>query len=237
MKRFWDQVALSEQDAGWQVALDGKPVRLPGGPPLLLPSRSLAEAVAAEWREAGGAKGGEMSYADVPLTRLAGTAQERIAPNPEPVALELARYAESDLLCYRTEHPPVLAARQNQAWQPWLDWAALRHGARLRTTTSLRHVPQDPGALAALAAAVAAQPPHGLAALGVAVPALGSLVLGLALSEGALDAAEAHAIAHLDETAQAEIWGPDEEAETRLRHLGADIAVAARLLALLREAA
>lgn len=234
MKRFWDRAQARAEGAHWLVALDGKPVRLPGGPPLLLPARPLAEAVAEEWQRAGGAKGGEMSYDDLPLTRLAGTAQERIAPDPEPVALELARYGESDLLCYRAAHPAALVARQHAAWQPWLDWAATRYGAPLRTTTDLRHIPQDPEALAALAAAVAAHPPHGLAALGIAVPALGSLVLGLALAEGALDAAEAHAIAHLDETLQAETWGPDDEAEARLANLGADIAVAARLLALLR---
>ena len=43
-------------------------------------------------------------------------------------------------------------------------------------------VAQDPQALAALAQAVAAHAPTGLAALGVAVPALGSLVLGLAMA-------------------------------------------------------
>lgn len=240
MKRFWDTASIRQDGANWQVLLDSRPLRLPGASPsdsmpLLLPTRAMAEAVAEEWQAAGGAKGGEMSYDDVPLTRLAGTAQERIAPNPEPVALELARYAESDLLCYRAERLPVLVERQNAAWQPWLDWAERRYGARLGTTTGIQHIPQDPEALAALAAAVAAQPPHGLAALGVAVPALGSLVLGLALAEGALEAEEAHAIAHLDETIQAELWGTDAEAQARLDSLGADIAAAGRLLSLLRQ--
>lgn len=235
MKRFWDRATLAAQAEGYGVALDGRPVRLPGGAPLVLPGRALAEAVAAEWQQAGGAKGGEMSYADLPLTRIAGTAQERIAPDPQPVALELARYGESDLLCYRAERPPPLVERQAAQWQPWLDWAARRYGARLLTTTGLAHVAQPPAALAALAAAVAGQSPLALAALGVAVPALGSLVLGLALAEGALDAAQAHDIAHLDEAMQAELWGHDEEADARLAQLAADIAVAGRLLALLRE--
>jgi chaperone required for assembly of F1-ATPase len=240
MKRFWDVAAPIEAEAGWQVALDARPVRIPGegsGSPLLLPVRALAEAVAGEWQAAGGGKGGELTYDDLPLTRLAGTAQARIAPDPAAVALELARYAESDLLCYRADFPVQLAGRQHEAWQPWLDWAAERHGAQLRWTTGIIHVAQEPAALAALAAATARLSPHQLAALGVAVPSMSSLVLGLALAEGALDAERAYAIAHLDETTQIELWGHDEEAEARLRQVAADIAVAGRLLTLLRAAA
>ena len=77
MKRFWETVTTTAEDAGWGVKLDGRPVRLPAGGALLVPSRALAEAIATEWQVAGGRVGGEMSYADVPLTRLAGSAQER----------------------------------------------------------------------------------------------------------------------------------------------------------------
>jgi chaperone required for assembly of F1-ATPase len=209
-------------------------VRLPGGGPLRLGPPALAAAIRAEWQAAGEARGGEMSYADVPLTRLAGTAQERIAPNPEPVALELARYAETDLLCYRAAQPEALAGRQAAQWQPWLDWAETRYGARLHVTAGVMHIAQDPAALALLAQAVAAHDALALAALGVAVPALGSLVLGLAMAEGRLDGAAAHALATLDETFQEELWGRDELALDRRRRIGADLAVAARFLALCR---
>jgi chaperone required for assembly of F1-ATPase len=235
MKRFWDTASTAAADGHWQVRLDGKPVRLPGGAPLAVPSAAVAAAVAAEWQDAGGARGAEMSYADLPLTRLVGTAQERIAPDPEPVVLELARYGESDLLCYRAEHPQALAALQHQGWQPWLDWAAQRHDAQLRTTTGVVHVAQSPRALAALARAVAAQPPLALAALGVAVPALGSLVLGLALAEGAIEAAEAHRLGILDETFQASLWGHDAEAAARHARIAEEVATAGRLLALLHQ--
>lgn len=237
MKRFWDEAVVAPIPAGWQVLLDGKPLRLPGGTPLAVPAEPVAHAIAAEWQAAGGAKGGEMTYADVPLTRVAGTAQERIAPDPEPVVLELARYAESDLLCYRVEHPRPLAELQARDWQPWLDWAARTHGARLAVTTGLMHVPQPAEALAALAGAVAAHKPLALAALGVAVPALGSLVLGLALADGALTAEDAAALAQLDEIFQASMWGQDAEATARRARLAADVATAGRLLGLLRAGA
>ena len=232
MKRFWDRAAIAAAADGFAVLLDGKPVRLPGGAVLHVPGRVMAEAIAAEWNTAGGAKGGELSWGDVPLTRLAGTMQERVAPDPEPVALEIARYGESDLLCYRAEAPEALVRRQQAQWQPWLDWAAQHYGARLRVTAGVMPVAQEPGALAALAQAVAARSPSALAALGVAVPALGSLVLGLAMAELRLDAAAAVALATLDETFQAELWGRDDAAEQRRRNVAEDVAVAGRFLLL-----
>ncbi len=237
MKRFWNDVATVADADGWRVLLDGKPVRLPDGPPLVLPRRVMAEAVAAEWRAAGGEKGGEMSYADVPLTRLAGTAQARVAAAVEPVALELARYAETDLLCYRAEHPAELVRRQQAVWDPWLDWADRRYGARLRVTAGIVHVAQEPAALAALAGAVAALDVPTLAALGIAVPLLGSLVLGLALADGAVDAEQAHAASLLDEHFQEEQWGEDADAIARRGRVADDLALADRFLRLTRDAA
>lgn len=173
-----------------------------------------------------------MRLEEVPLTRLAGTAQERIAPNPDPVVTALAKYAETDLLCYRAADPPALVQLQARSWQPWLDWAALALDAPLRITTGVMFIAQEPDALAALRRAVAVLDPFGLAALGTAVPALGSLVLGLAMAHGRLSAAEAHALATLDETFQEQLWGADEEALARRAGIAADIVVAERLIRL-----
>ena len=234
MKRFWDSASAAIDVDGWRVLLDGKPVRLPDGPPLLVGRRALAEAIAAEWQAAGGDRDGEMSYADVPLTRIAGTAQSRIAPDPEPVALELARYGGTDLLCYRATHPDALVQRQHAAWQPWLDWAEQRYGARLNVTAGVMHVTQPDTALAALAQAVAAYDPLVLAGLSLAVPALGSLVLGLAMAEAVLDADTAHDVATLDEMFQEQLWGSDAEAAARRARVSAELHVAGRFMTLAR---
>ena len=234
MQRFWETAEIAPIASGWRIQLDGRSVHLPGGAELRVPGRPLAEAIAAEWQAAGGGKGGRTSFDDLPLTRIAGTGQVRIAPDPEPMVLELARYGETDLLCYRAAEPPALVARQAQQWQPWLDWVAARHLAGLAVTVGVVPVAQPPEALAALAVALAALGPYALAALGIAVPALGSLVLGLALADGALGATAAHATATLDERFQEEFWGEDAEALARRRRIGEDIAIAARFLELLR---
>ena len=237
MKRFWDIATVEASAEGFAILLDGRKMHLPGGAVLRVVAEPLAHAIAAEWQAAGGAKGGEMSFADTPLTRMAGTAQQRIARDPAPTIDAIARYAESDLLCYRAEAPEALVHRQNREWQPWLDWVALTYDAPLRTARGIAYVKQHRGSIAALRRAVATLDQFALAALGVAVPALGSLVLGLALAEGRLDASTAHALGCLDELFQAEAWGEDAEAASRRRAIADDIAIAARILELTRSSA
>jgi chaperone required for assembly of F1-ATPase len=233
VKRFWDKAQIASSDGRFTVQLDGRPVRLPGGAPLAVASHPLAEALAAEWGAAGGSKGRDFTHAEVPLTRLVGTAQERIAPDPAATVAALAKYGETDLLCYRADDRR-LAERQAAAWDPVLDWAALVLDAPLRVTAGVMPVTQDPQALGALSRAVAAHSPEELAALGIAVPVLGSLVLGLALVAGRLGAEEAHNLSILDELYQEEFWGLDAEAEIRRTRLAAELALAARLVALAR---
>ena len=235
MKRVWKNAEVGESGASYVIQLDGKPMRLPGGATLLLEQRALADAIAAEWGSP--LLGGEVRPNLLPLTQLAVTARFRIAPAPTETAASIAAYARSDLLCYRAQEPPDLVHRQHAAWQPWLDWAAERYGATLMVTQGIRFIDQTPQALAALAEAVAAEDAHGLAALGVMVPILGSLVLGLAVMETALDADEACRLSALDEVFQEEKWGRDEDASARRDQAAHEVRMAARYVLLARGAA
>jgi chaperone required for assembly of F1-ATPase len=229
VKRFWEKATVAGSEGRFSILLDGSPVRLPGGAPVTAGARALAEALAAEWNAAGA----EFSPEDIPLTRLVGTAEERIAADPAATVAALARYGTTDLLCYRAAERR-LAARQAEAWDPLLTWAALTLDAPLRVTTGVMPIAQDAQALGALTRAIAAHPPLILAALGIAIPALGSAVLGLALAAGRIEAAEAHALALVDERFQHEFWGLDAEAEARQARLAAELALAERLMALAR---
>jgi chaperone required for assembly of F1-ATPase len=234
VKRFWNTAAVEITDKGHRILLDGKPMRLPSGNPLLVAPARLARAIAEEWQHAGGEKGGETTFKDTPLTRLAGTAIERIAPEPGPTIDAIARYGETDLLCYRAETPAKLVQRQQQQWQPWLDWAALAYDAPLRMATGVGYVKQHHDSIAALRRAVAAMDIHAIAGLGIAVPALGSLILGLALAAGELDAQTAYTLGALDELFQSEQWGNDYEAVDRRTSMLADIVLASRYIDLTR---
>ena len=227
LKRFWTEVSVDSENI---VLLDGRPMRLPGGPLLRLRQRALAEAIAAEWRSAGAV----VTPAHFPLTGLAGTAQERISAEPEAAVDAIAAYGGSDLLCYRAERPVGLVVRQALEWGRWVEWAAVRFGVRLVVTEGVMPVAQDAAALAALRDVVAGFDAFGLAGLGVMVPGLGSLVLGLAVAEGALGVEEAHRLSVLDELFEEEAWGVDAEKLARRALVARDLADAARFIALSR---
>src|SRR5262245_16173798 len=130
MKRFWKDVAVEGGDDGWSIKLDGRPVRTPAREPLLLPAQALAEAIADEWRGVDG----EIDPRAMPLTGLANAAIDRVGPERLAFAAGLARYAEADLACYRSDWPPELVERQGRCWDPLLAWARRRFDVDFATT-------------------------------------------------------------------------------------------------------
>jgi chaperone required for assembly of F1-ATPase len=229
MRRVYKTAAACPAEGGWGIALDGRPLRTPAKHVLVVPNAALAEAIAAEWN----AQQDDIRPATMPLTRLAATAIDHTSTQRDQVIAETAKYAETDLVCYRAEHPAALVARQQAEWQPLIDWAMLRYDASLTVTSGVVPRWQSPAALKALAAAVVAQDDFRLTALHAMTAACGSLVIALALMEGRLNAAAAFAVSQLDETFQIEAWGEDAEAATRRQALAEDIAAASRFVELL----
>jgi len=229
VKRFYKEAAAVAANQGWSIELDGRPIKTPARQPLAVPTRALAEAIAEEWR----AQGDSIDPRTMPLTGLANAAIDRVAPDPAAFARDLARYGEGDLLCYRADHPADLVARQAETWDRLLGWARGRYDVAFEIVTGIIHRPQPPATVARLAEAVAARGAFALAGLSPLVTIGGSLVIALALAEGAIEAEPAFDAAHLDELFQAEQWGEDalalEAREARRR----DFNAAARFLSLL----
>ncbi len=230
-KRTFKEVSVAPEGDGFAVRLDERPLKTPSGTPVIVPSRTLAEAIASEWRGAGPIPARDK----IPLTQMAGTALDRIARYRQDIESQLLAYAETELLCHRADHPPELVARQHETWQPLLDWLAQRHDALLATTTGIRARPQSEASMAALRATLAGFDLWRLAAVSVAVAASGSLVIGLALVDGRLDARAAFDAAELDATYQIEQWGEDAEAAARRAGIRAELALVERFLTLLGE--
>jgi len=230
LKRFYKAVAVEPSGAEYVVCLDGRPVKTPGHAVMILPTSALAEAVAGEWA----AQAKQIDLAAMPLTILAWAAIDRIRSNRAQAIADAAVYGGHDLVCYRTEGPEDLVARQRAAWQPLLDWAARDLDAPLASTAGIVSVAQPEAAQVALRRAIEAKNDFELVALGAAVKATGSLVISLALCAGRIDVATAHAAAHIDEAYQMERWG--EDVDTARRHAGVrgDLEAVARLIDLLR---
>jgi chaperone required for assembly of F1-ATPase len=221
-KRFWTEARAEACDGGFTVRLDGRPVKTPAKVPLVVPTLEMAQAIAAEWD----AQTGEVKPDTMPVTRAANSAIDKIVPQRAAVVEIVAAYGGSDLLCYRAMGPAELIARQAAGWDPLLVWA------EAALTQGVMHVAQDAEALARLTARVDGFDPFRLAAVHDLVAISGSLVLGLAVTEGRLAAQEAWALSRIDEHWQVEQWGEDEEAAASEAARHAGFVAAARFFAL-----
>ena len=229
MKRFYRHATASPEDGGVSILLDGRPVRTPGRTLLRVPTEELAEAIAEEWN----AQGEEVDPHSMPLTGLANAAIDRVAPDPGAFGRVLAQYGESDLLCYRAEGPQSLVERQEAVWSPLLGWARTRFGFVFETTTGVMHRAQPSATVEQLTRAVAARGSFQLAGLAPLVTIAGSLIIALALAEGAIGLEAAWDAAMLDEAWQAEQWGADPLAAASLANRRREFESAYRFLTLL----
>lgn len=228
-KRTYKAVGVGEGEGGFRVLLDGRCARTPGKAELALPTRALAEAVAAEWE----AQGERMDPLTMPLTRFVNSAIDGVRGREPEVRADICKYAASDLVCYRAPGPEELMRRQAEAWDPILAWAREALGARLVTAEGIVPVAQTQAAGAAIQKALAGLDAFALTAHHVMTTLTGSALLALAHARGRLSASEAWAAAHIDEDWQISQWGEDAEARARRERRRDEMQAASRLLALI----
>jgi chaperone required for assembly of F1-ATPase len=232
-KRFYKQAEAVGQEGGYVLTLDGRPARTPGRNPLAVPGRALGEALAAEWN----AVGVVIDPALMPLTKLANTAIDGVTVEMDAVREDIARYAASDLVCYRAEGPEKLVQAQGTAWDPVLAWSRDALGARLLMSAGVMFVQQPEIALARIRAVLdQEQSPFTLAALHVMTTLTGSVLIALMHATGNIEAQAAWDAAHVDERYQESLWGQDEEAAQRREKRHAEFSAASSFLALSRHA-
>lgn len=227
-KRFYTGVSVEPGEGGFGVELDRRKVRTPGKAPLVVPTVKLADAVAEEWRN----QGAFIDPVTMPLTRLVNTAIDGVAGRLAEVSGDAARYACSDLLCYRSESPQALVARQAAAWDPVIAKVEAVLGVEFVTTQGIMPAVQRPEVGERVARWFAERDAFAVAALHVITTISGSCILAIAHAEGHVDIATVWALSLIDEDYQMETWGRDEEALRARANRWREIEAASRLLAL-----
>jgi chaperone required for assembly of F1-ATPase len=230
-KKFYQRATVEPDGNGYRVCLDGRTVKTPAGRALAVPGKRLAEALAEEWN----GQGEIIKPGSMPMTVFACTAIDRIGAERQAIERGLVRHAETDLVCYRADAPRDLAGRQHETWQPLVDWANEAYGVKLVVTQGVLPVPQPQDTLETLSGVIGRFDDWDLAVLSGVTAAAGSLIVGLALTMGRIDADQAFAAAQLDEAYQNEKWGTVEEAARRHDALRSEIQAAAGFLALKRS--
>jgi chaperone required for assembly of F1-ATPase len=229
-KRFYERASVSDiaGEGGFGILLDGKPVKTPVRRALAAPTQTLAGLIAREWD----AQDKVIDPASMPLTRLANAAIDAVADHAGAVADEVAKYLGSDLLCYRADAPPGLVARQAQHWDPVIEWAHEKLGARFMLIEGIVFAAQPDETIIAARAAIPTDIWR-LAAVASITTLTGSGLLALALAHGAIDANAAWSAAHVDEDFQMEYWGRDDQALERRAFRLADFEAAVSVLRLI----
>lgn len=227
-KRFYKTASASDT-APFVILLDARAVKTPAKRPLHVPTRALAEAIAAEWN----AQGAEINPALMPLTRFANTALDAVSQSLSEVAVDIVSYAGRDLLCYRAETPTDLVRAQKAKWDPVIAWADKSLGAHFRVVDGIMPVDQPPQSLAAVAKALEPHDAFRLTALHVMTTLTGSALLAVAHAQGFLNADDTWTAAHVDEDHQIALWGQDYEAADRRARRTKDFMAACRMLELL----
>lgn len=231
VRRFYASATAAEEGGAHIVRLDQRTLKTPSKKPLHLPTRALAEAVAAEWQ----AQREHIFPSAMPITRLAFAAIDLLPASRADIARDLTKYIETDLVAHRAEAPAPLVARQTEHWDPILDWAAERFGARVPVVAGIipARVPTQYAAI--LAKEIDRLDDFHAMALAQAVTLAGSILIGFAFIEGRLDAEAAFAAAALDELWSQETCGEDAEARARLERQRAEWAALQRFVTSLQD--
>jgi chaperone required for assembly of F1-ATPase len=229
VRRFYQTAEAVEVDGGFGVALDGKNVKTPAHAPWVVPSRAIAEEVAAEWQ----AQDEIIRPHNMHLFKLVNTGLDLTSPARENLINSLTRYIESDLICYRADEPEDLITLQNEVWGPLLDWFDATYGVRLNTGSGIMPLQQPADTAEKIRAKIEQRNNFEIVALDLAASTAGSLIIGLGLLEKQIDAAAAFEAAQLDEKWQNQKWGEVREVKPRNAAIKIDLEVSRKLIDLL----
>lgn len=230
-KRFWTEATVHATDNGFQVLLDSRSVKTPAKAPLIVPTRAMAQAIAAEWD----AQVEKIDPNTMPVTRCANAAIDKVSVQHAEVADMLAAYGDSDLVCYRATDPKGLVEMQKFAWDPLITWMSEVYDVQLVAHAGVMHAPQAPEANRIMTALVHELDSFRLSAFHDLVALSGSLVIALAVMGGKLSAQEGWNASRTDEKWQQDQWGEDTEALAMAEIKRAAFLTAAEVLAQLED--
>lgn len=204
------------------------PIQTPAKNPFTLLNPALTEAIEKEWNS-----GKKYTPSNMPLTALAYTAIDKIAASKENIIEVLMVYVDSDTLTYRATGSEKLAKQQDEKWGAVLKWVGTRFDVAWAVTSGVMPVEQSPVLHKAIERYLQSLSEWQLAAFCVLASGFSSLVLAIAVCEKHLDARKAFILSRLEEEAQAEAWGRDDEVESRAQKMQEEIVAAEQFLHLL----
>ncbi|CAG8734930.1 11463_t:CDS:2, partial [Racocetra persica] len=226
-RRFWKEVSVLSNKDVYQIALDKRPLKTPGGAPLVIPRshKYLAILIAGEWES----QKTLLKQHSLPLactniiidqninrkTSLVARSIDAFEKDPlsrKEAITRLIRYFDTDTVCYQETYPDILVDLQKQYWDPTVKWAQETYGVEIKVTNGIVGAQQPIETRNKLREIVEEFDSLKLSAFERATMLTKSFLIGLGLVERQLTVEFASTAAQIETVSQTIRWGKLEDA-------------------------
>ncbi|KAM4524321.1 ATP synthase mitochondrial F1 complex assembly factor 2 [Odontesthes bonariensis] len=204
-KKFYQDVSISQGEGGlYEINLDRRKLKTPGGKLFTVPNEALAIAVATEWD----AQRDTLKFYTMHLTTLCNTALDNPTErNKDQMISAALKFLETDTICYRVEDPPGLVKLQKNEWDPVLHWIENRYDVTIGSSSSILGPDIPEATKDALRQHLLSYNLWSLTGLEFVINQLKSVVLSLGMIDRYLSVEKAVLLSRLEEEYQIEHWG------------------------------
>ncbi|XP_017273999.1 ATP synthase mitochondrial F1 complex assembly factor 2 [Kryptolebias marmoratus] len=204
-KRFYEDVSISQGEGGlYEINLDRRKLKTPGGKLFMVPNEALAIAVATEWD----AQRDTLKFFTMHLTTLCNTALDNPTQRDKDQMINAAlKFLETDTICYRVEEPPGLVELQRNEWDPVLRWIENRYDVAIGSSSSILgpDIPEE--TKETFRQHLSSYNLWSLTGLEFVITQLKSVVLSLGMIDRHLSVEQAVLLSRLEEEYQIRRWG------------------------------
>ncbi|KAG1925570.1 TOM1-like protein [Pimephales promelas] len=204
-KKFYENVSISQVDGGlFEINLDKRKLKTPGGKLFTVPNEALAIAVATEWD----VQKETLKFYTMHLTTLCNTALDNPTQRTKEQIISAAlKFLETDTLCYRVEEPQGLVELQTNEWEPVLNWIEQRYNVVIGSSSNIMgpQIPEE--TKATFRQHLQSYNFWSLTGLEYVITQLKSLILSFGLIDRHLSVEQAVLLSRLEEEYQIQSWG------------------------------
>ncbi|XP_052426040.1 ATP synthase mitochondrial F1 complex assembly factor 2 [Carassius gibelio] len=204
-KKFYENVSISQGEGGlYEIILDQRKMKTPGGKLFTVPNEALAIAVATEWD----IQKDSLKFYTMHLTTLCNTALDNPTQRTKKQIISAAlKFLETDTICFRVEEPPGLVEVQGNEWDPVMNWIEQRYNVVIGTSTSILgpQIPEE--TKETFRQHLNSYNFWSLTGLDFMISQLKSLVLSFGLIDKHLSVEQAVLLSRLEEEYQIQQWG------------------------------
>uniref|UniRef100_A0A673W0Z1 ATP synthase mitochondrial F1 complex assembly factor 2 n=1 Tax=Salmo trutta TaxID=8032 RepID=A0A673W0Z1_SALTR len=210
-KKFYEDVSISHGEGGmFEINLDRRKLKTPGGKLFTAPNEALAIAVANEWDT----QKDMLKFYSMHMNTLCNTALDNPTFRSKDQMITAALKVPPSVMIsidrscvYRVEEPPSLVELQNNEWDPVLNWIEDRYNVVIGSSTSILGPEIPQATMDTFRQHLGSYNFWSLTGLEYVITQLKSVVLAFALIDKHITVEQAVLLSRLEEEFQIGHWG------------------------------